>query len=189
MFHFRAMTTLPLLIRLEEASDAEAIERLHERAFGPGRFARTAFRLREGAGSRPDLCFTAHVGTYLVGSIRVSPICLARAPGLVLGPIAVEPAFMNRGIGHALIAASLDAARQSQDRLVILIGDEPYYRRSGFTKVPAGRLILPGPVDPERLLWLELVAGAFEGIAGTVTPAAGGDRDSQRPPPGPKATR
>jgi predicted N-acetyltransferase YhbS len=174
MFHFRAMTTLPLLIRREETSDAEAIERLHERDFGPGRFARTAFRLREGAGARPDLCFTAYVGTYLVGSIRVSPVSLGAAPGLMLGPVAVEPAFMNRGIGHQLIAASLEAAREAQDRLVILIGDEPYYRRSGFAKVPEGRLAMPGPVDPERLLWLELTPGAAEGVKGAVIPAEAG---------------
>ncbi|MFI5015572.1 MAG: GNAT family N-acetyltransferase [Hyphomicrobiales bacterium] len=167
------MTSLPLLIRREEPPDAEAIERLHERAFGPGRFARTAFRLREGAGSRPDLCFTAHVGTYLVGSVRLSPVTMGGVPGLMLGPVAVEPAFKSRGIGHALIAASLEAARQKGDCRVILVGDEPYYARSGFSKVPPGRLTLPGPVDPERLLWLALAPGAFEGITGPVMPAAG----------------
>jgi predicted N-acetyltransferase YhbS len=165
------MTILPLVISREDPSDAEAIERLHERAFGPGRFARTAFRLREGAAARPDLCFTAHVGTYLVGSIRLSPVTMGGAPGLVLGPIAVEPAFTSRGIGFDLIAASLEAAREKGDRRVILVGDEPYYRRSGFTQVPKGRLALPGPVDPERLLWLELEPGAFGGISGAVMPA------------------
>jgi predicted N-acetyltransferase YhbS len=165
------MTTLPLLIRREDASDAEAIERLHERAFGPGRFARTAFRLREGARVRAELCFTAHVGTYLVGSIRLSPVTMGGAPGLMLGPIAVEPAFTSRGIGFELIAAALDAARRKGDLRVILVGDEPYYRRSGFSKVPKGRLELPGPVDPDRLLWLELMPGAFDGISGAVLPA------------------
>jgi predicted N-acetyltransferase YhbS len=189
MYHFTTMTTLPLLIRREEQADAEAIERLHERAFGPGRFARTAFRLREGAGARPDLCFTAHVGTYLVGSIRLSPITLGGMPGLVLGPVAVEPAFMNRGIGHELIAAALDAARKAEDRLVILIGDEPYYRRAGFSKVPEGRLVMPGPVDPTRLLWLELVPGAAEATAGAVMPAEARGRDSPSPPSaGPRRT-
>jgi len=182
------MTTLPLLVRREEPTDAEAIEHLHERAFGPGRFARTAFRLREGAGSRPELCFTAHVGTYLVGSIRLSPITLGGTPGLMLGPIAVEPAFMKRGIGHALISASLEAARRERDRLVILIGDEPYYRRSGFSKVPTGRLAMPGPVNPDRLLWLELVPGACEGVAGPVTPAESAARDPNSHPADPRAT-
>jgi len=169
------MTTLPLLIRSEVPSDADAIERLHERAFGPGRFARTAFRLREGAVARPDLCFTAHVGTYLVGSIRLSPVSMGEAAGLVLGPVAVEPAFTSRGIGHSLIAASLAAASEAGDSRVILVGDEPYYVRAGFSRVPPGRLTLPGPVDPDRLLWLELVPGAFEGVAGAVMPAHAGN--------------
>jgi predicted N-acetyltransferase YhbS len=165
------MTTLPLLIRPENPADAEPIERLHERAFGPGRYARTAYRLREGAGQRPDLNFTAHVGTYLVGSVRLTPISMGGTPGLVLGPIAVEPAFMSRGIGYSLIEAALAAARDKGDSRVILIGDEPYYRRVGFTKVPPGRLTLPGPADPERLLWIELMPGAFDGVAGAVVPA------------------
>ena len=175
------MTTLPLLIRHEDISDREAIERLHERAFGPGRFARTAFRLREGAGERPDLCFTAHVSTYLVGSVRLSPIRIGSAPGLVLGPIAVEPEFKSRGIGQALIEAALEAARQAGDRFVILVGDEPYYQRSGFTKVPQGRLAMPGPVDPDRLLWLALAPDAFEGVSGAVIPAEAGERGVRSP--------
>ena len=69
-----AMTTLPLVIRPELAGDADPIERLHERAFGPGRFARTAFRLREGAPHLLDLSFTALVGTLLVGSVRLTPV-------------------------------------------------------------------------------------------------------------------
>ena len=91
------------------------------------------------------------------------------APGLVLGPIAVEPAFTSRGIGFDLIAAALDAAREKGDLRVILVGDEPYYRRSGFSKVPKGRLELPGPVDPaNRLLWLELGRAPSSGISGAV---------------------
>jgi predicted N-acetyltransferase YhbS len=167
------MTTLPLLIRPENAADAEPIERLHERAFGPGRFARTAFRLREGAGQRPDLNFTAHVGTFLVGSIRMTPVMMGGAPGLLLGPIAVEPAFTSRGIGYSLIEAALTAAREKRDSRVILVGDEPYYQRAGFTKVPPGCLTLPGPVDPERLLWMALTPGAFEGVAGALVSARG----------------
>jgi len=184
------MTTLPLLIRPEIATDAEPIERLHERAFGPGRFARTAFRLREGAGRRPDLNFTAHVGTFLVGSIRLTPVVMGGAPGLMLGPIAVEPAFMSRGIGYSLMEAALAAAREKGDSRVILVGDEPYYQRAGFSKVPPGRLTLPGPVDPERLLWMALTPGAFDGIAGAVVPARvrlSRGRDLSSPSDGPPA--
>ncbi|TDR87266.1 GNAT family N-acetyltransferase [Enterovirga rhinocerotis] len=162
------MTTLPLSILPERPEDAAPIERLHERAFGPGRFARTAFRLREGAEATPELCFTALVGTLLVGSIRLSPISLGEVPGLLLGPLAVDPAFEGRGIGAALIGRSLERAKADGHRLVILVGDEPYYARFGFARAPAGRLQMPAPVDPARLLAAELEPGALDGVAGQV---------------------
>ena len=164
------MTQLPLVIRPESALDAEPIERLHERAFGPGRFARTAFRLREGTSHRPELSFTALVGTLLVGSVRLAPVWAGEAPALVLGPLAVEPAFESRGIGGALIRRSLDAARAGGHALVLLVGDEPYYGRFGFKRVPPRQLALPGPVDPDRFLALELLEGALEGARGPVLP-------------------
>ncbi|WP_419951565.1 GNAT family N-acetyltransferase [Methylobacterium sp.] len=163
------MTSLPLVIRPERPGDADSIERLHARAFGPGRFARTAYRLREGALPMADLCFTALVGTYLVGSVRVAP-AEAGGPLLVLGPLTVDPSFGKRGIGGSLMQASLDAARAGRHGLVILVGDLPYYRRFGFAPVPPGRLLPPGPVDPARFLWLELRPGALETVSGIVRP-------------------
>lgn len=164
------MTELSLSIRPEAPGDADAIERLHERAFGPGRFARTAYRLREGASQDPALSFTANVGTLLVGSVRVSPIWAGRTPALVLGPLTVEPAFESRGIGAALMDRTLDAARGRGHALVLLVGDEPYYRGFGFRPIPPGRLVLPGPVDPTRFLACELVEGALAAARGPVKP-------------------
>jgi predicted N-acetyltransferase YhbS len=162
------VTELSLVIRPESPIDAEAIDRLHERAFGPGRFARTAFRLREGAPPLLDLSFTALVGTLLVGSVRLTPVSAGVGLALMLGPLTVEPAFEGRGIGAALMRRSLDAARQKGHRLVLLVGDEPYYRRFGFRRVPAGQLELPGPVNPERFLIAELVEGALADTKGMV---------------------
>ncbi|WP_375458145.1 GNAT family N-acetyltransferase [uncultured Enterovirga sp.] len=167
------MSDLALQIRPELPHDAGAIERLHERAFGPGRFARTAFRLRERALGTPELCFTALVGTLIVGSVRISPILIGADPALMLGPLAVEPAFEKRGIGAALIERALDTARAVGHRLVLLVGDEPYYARFGFRRAPAGRLVMPAPVDPARLLLAELVPGAVEEAAGRVAPMKG----------------
>jgi predicted N-acetyltransferase YhbS len=164
------MTDLSLSIRHETAVDDHAIEKLHERAFGPGRFARTAYRLREGVPHEGDLSFTAMVGTLLVGSIRMSRLRLGEAPGVLLGPIVVDPAFENRGIGMALVRRAVDAAKAAGHRLVLLVGDEPFYKRAGFKRVPNGRLAMPGPVDPARLLILELEDGAFEGVSGPVQP-------------------
>jgi predicted N-acetyltransferase YhbS len=87
---------------------------------------------------------------------------------LLLGPLTVEPPFRDRGVGLALIARALDEARAKGHRLVILVGDEPYYGKCGFKPVPKGRVAMPGPVDPERLLVAELASGAFDGISGSV---------------------
>jgi predicted N-acetyltransferase YhbS len=166
------MTDLSLAIRPENPGEADVIEKLHERAFGPGRFARTAFRLREGVPHEESLSFTALVGTLVVGSIRLTRIRIGAAEGLLLGPVTVEPAFMGRGIGMALVNRSVEAARAQGRRLVLLVGDEPFYGRVGFRRVPPGRLVMPGPVDPARVLILELQPGAFEGVSGSVAPIA-----------------
>ena len=162
------MSELAVHIRAEVPADREAIEHLHERAFGPGRFARTAFRLRERAPELPALSFTAVVGTLLVGNVRVSPLSIGPEPALALGPLAVEPAFEKRGIGAALMARALEAARSGGHTLMLLVGDEPYYGRFGFVRASAGKLQMPGPVDPARLLLAELAPGAIERASGKV---------------------
>ena len=164
-----SITILP-----ETADDAAPIERLHERTFGPGRLAKTAYRIRERAGHLLDLSFTARIGTLLVGSVRLTPIRVGKRRALLLGPLTIEPPFRGRGIGGALIARALVQARAHGHRLVVLVGDEPYYGRYGFQRVPAGRASMPGPVDPARLLVCELSEGAFEGVSGTIRPDDGG---------------
>lgn len=164
------MADLSLIISPEQPDDDAQIERLSERTFGPGRFARTAYRLREGHAHLLELSFTARIGTLLVGSVRLTPVLIGQAKALLLGPLTVEPPFRSRGIGRALIGASLDAAKQAGVKLVLLVGDEPYYGRLGFKKVPKGKVRMPGPVDPERVLIAELSPGAFEGVEGAVKP-------------------
>ena len=165
-----AMTDLSLTILPETADDALPIERLHERTFGPGRFARTAYRIREQLGHRLELSFTARIGTLLVGSVRLTPIRIGKTPALLLGPLTIEPPFRERGIGQALMERALDAARAKGHRLVVLVGDEPYYKKVGFKRIPKGRVILGGPVDYDRLLVAELAEGAFADVSGTVRP-------------------
>ena len=162
------MTDLSLTLTPLTPADLAAIEKLDERAFGPGRFARTAYRLREGVEPDPQLSFVAHVGTLLVGANRMTPITCGGEPALLLGPLTVDPPFRSRGIGEALMQKSMEAARAAGHKLVILVGDEPYYKRIGFKRVSMGRLSLPGPVDPARLLYCELVEGAFEGVSGAI---------------------
>jgi predicted N-acetyltransferase YhbS len=165
-----AMNDISLTILPETPEDAPAIERLHERTFGPGRYAKTAYRLREQGGHSLDVSFTARTGPLLVGSVRLSPIRIGETKALLLGPLTVEPAFRDRGVGQALIEHALKEARARSHRLVILVGDEPYYGKSGFKRVPPGRATMPGPVDPARLLVAELSAGAFESVSGPIRP-------------------
>jgi predicted N-acetyltransferase YhbS len=160
------MTELSLVLEPETPADAESILRLNERVFGPGRFARTAYRIREKTPADLSLSFVARVGTLLVGANAMTPILIGATPALLLGPLIVEPVFRSQGIGEALVTRSLAAAKAAGARLAILVGDEPYYARMGFKPTPLGRVVLPGPVDPARVLYCELAPGAFDGVSG-----------------------
>ncbi|MBI2713901.1 MAG: N-acetyltransferase [Rhizobiales bacterium] len=164
------MSELNVTILPETADDAEAVERLHERTFGPGRYARTAFRIREGRGHLLELSFTARIGTLLVGSLRLTPICIGETPALLLGPLTVEPPFRERGVGSALIKRALTDAGAKGHKLVVLVGDEPFYGKIGFKRIPKGQVKMPGPVDPARLLVAELKPGTFDGVSGLIRP-------------------
>jgi len=164
------MSELALTILPETLADALAIERLHERTFGPGRYAKTAYRLRERHGHLLELSFTARIGSLLVGSVRLTRICIGETKALLLGPLTVEPPFRGRGIGGALIARALADAKAKGHKLAVLVGDAPYYAKSGFKPIAKGQVKMPGPVDPARLLMAELQPGAFEGVAGMIRP-------------------
>ena len=162
------MNDISLTILPETPEDTVAIDRLNARTFGPGRFAKSAYRIREEVAHLLELSFTARVGTLLVGSVRLSPIVIGATPALLLGPLTVEPPFRDRGIGQKLIERALAAARDEGHRLVVLVGDEPYYGKASFKQIPKGMVAMPGPVDPARLLIAELVPGAFDGVSGMI---------------------
>lgn len=161
-----AITPPDIIIRLETPDDHDAIEALGASAFGPGRFSRAAFRLREGVESDPELCFSAFLRNRLVGSVRLTRIDLAGRLALVLGPLVVDPSERKLGIGRELMNRSLHAARHAGHEFVILVGDHAYYRTFGFERVPNGRITFPGPADPARILACELVQGVSENYHG-----------------------
>src|SRR5258708_32099470 len=164
------MSDLSLTILAEPATGAQPIDRLHERTFGLGRFVLSASRLREHVDPLLDLSFTARIGTLLVGSVRQLPVCIGDTKALLLGPLTVEPPFRSRGVGRALLDRALGDAKTKGHRLVVLVGDEPYYSRVGFKVIPKGRVSMPGPVDYKRLLVAELVEGAFTDVSGAIRP-------------------
>src|SRR3977135_2147360 len=113
----RLMNDLSLTILAETANDAQAIERLHERTFGPGRFVLSAYRLREHVDHLLDLSFTARIGTLLGGSGRQLPILVGDTKALLLGPLTVEPPFRKRGVGRVLLDRALKDAKARGHRV------------------------------------------------------------------------
>ncbi len=165
-------------IRPEIAADVPARERLLDKAFGKAqRRRKTSERIREGRLPAEGLAFTAlDEKGKLVGTIRLWDVLAGSAgPALLLGPVAVDCKRQGKGIGAALIVHALDAARARGHAAVILVGDAPYYQRFGFEEGLVADLHLPGPVDRNRFLGLELVPGALDGAEGLV--AASGRRD------------
>lgn len=156
-------------------ADIPAISRLHQTVFGPGRFVRSAYRVREGKGYLSRFCRLAQAGGRIIAALRLTPVCIGADGGAVLlGPIAVDPAFAGKGFGRRLISEALDEMRAAGVSLVILVGDEPYYGRFGFKPVAIGQITFPGPVNPARILACELSEGAlarYRGLIATEGPA------------------
>ncbi len=151
--------------------DQAEIEDLLDLSFGLGRRVKTSYRLREGQIAVDGLSFLVRDSALgLIGAISFWNLCIGHegVPALLLGPLAVHPDLQGRGVGRALMTRGLDKARELGHQLVILVGDRPYYSRVGFDIVPDGQLLMPGPVDPRRLLYLELTPGALAHVHGQV---------------------
>jgi predicted N-acetyltransferase YhbS len=149
------------------AHDAE-VDHINEEAFGPGRFARAAYKIREGGPHERALSFVAIHDGVVIASVRMTRIAAGEGRGLLLGPLAVRPAFKNLGIGRRLVAIAVESATKAGAAAVMLVGDEPYYGPLGFARIPRGRITMPRPVDPRRLLAREIVPGAAAGLTGEV---------------------
>ena len=157
----------PFAIRAERASDVVAREALLDACFGENRHLRTCQRLRDGRAPAEGLAFSAMADGCLVGTLRLWHVSAGGIPALMLGPLAVEASSRKLGVGTALMDHALAAAARGH-RAVILLGDAPYYARFGFSPEKMAELSLPGPFERDRLLGLELVAGALDGACGTI---------------------
>lgn len=155
-------------IDAEKPQDALAREALLDRVFGPGRHAKTCQRLRDGREPAQGLSFGAYHAGVLVGTLRFWSLRAGGHAALMLGPLAVEEAHRAFGIGGTLIRVGLARAAELGHKGVLLVGDEAYYARFGFSKPPVSRLVMPGPVDRARFLGLEFEPGALAHAAGAV---------------------
>ena len=161
MSHALALSPAVSRIEAETSADAERVEALVMAAFGPGRFAKTAERLREG--SRATVGFVARRDGRVIGSGRLWPVTVCETPALVRGPIAVDAGRHSDGLGAELVQACLEQARTLPVGGVLLVGDAAYFERFGFVGAPEA--ILPGPVDRRRVLWM---ATGVEQVSGPV---------------------
>lgn len=170
-----------MIITVEEPKHAAAIEALLDASFGPDRFNKTAYRLRDGVDSIPSLNLVAvdhdeHGREVVVGTIRYWPIQVGGiTQSILLGPIAVAAHLQGSGLGSKMIRMSLNKAVALGHQSVILVGDAPYYERFGFSRALTLGMEMPGPVDMNRLLGLELVEGALAGAAGMIGKPATAD--------------
>ena len=165
-----ALTTkaAPFAIRAERASDVAAREALLDACFGANRHTRTCQRLRDGRAPAEGLALSAVRQGRLVGTVRLWHVSVGGLQALMLGPLAVDDTCRGLGVGAALMDRALDIARHRGHAAVILLGDAPYYARFGFSGDKTGELSLPGPFERDRLLGLELRAGALDGAWGMI---------------------
>jgi predicted N-acetyltransferase YhbS len=175
MTAFQTQTALltgvaPLAIRSERAADIAAREALLDACFGLNRHLRTCQRLRDGRAPAESLALSALLDRRLVGTVRLWHVDAGGTRALLLGPLAVDPACRELGIGAALMRHALTIAAARGHGAVLLLGDAPYYARFGFSALKTGALALPGPFEPARLLGLELREGALDGVTGMIVP-------------------
>ncbi len=153
----------------EKPECAAGIDAVLDRAFGPGRHAKTSERVRErGARLEPSLSRIAlNDAGKVVGVCRIWTIG-AGANVFFLGPLAVDPAEQAAGLGLTLVRDAVTACRASGGSGVLLVGAERFFRPVGFTAIPKDRVQMPGPVDPTRFLWLELKPGGLDKVHGEI---------------------
>lgn len=155
----------------EIPDDLDEVEYLYDLAFAPGRTALSSYRLRDGVEPIAELSLVARDKyDILAGAIRFWPVLIGQEghTALLLGPVAVHPTRQGEGVGNLLISDSLERARNCGWSRVILVGDEPYYRRYGFARELAENLRFPPPTNPDRLLAKALVEGAFDDVSGMI---------------------
>ena len=141
------------VVRPATPADDAFMEELHAIAFGPGRFAKTAYRIRERFMIDPSLSLVAEVDGTACGSVWMTPINIGGLNGWMLGPLATHPNFRKLGAGKLLAREVTRRALERGDgHFVMLVGDRDYYCPLGWEPTALGSIQFPGPVDPTRVL-------------------------------------
>jgi len=159
---------IQMIIDLQHKSDETDVEKLLDLAFGPDRHSKAAYSFREGVPAIGDLSFVIRDGGKLIATLQFWPVQIKGQDVLLLGPIAVEPELQGKGYGIGLMRHGLERAKMLGYKRIVLVGDEPYYARLGFSRQMADNFTMEGQKDLSRLLALELEPGAFSGLAGAI---------------------
>lgn len=153
-----------ILIRPETPDDHPAIDAIIERAFGPGRYAKSSERLREGNAPLWGVGMAALEAGRPIGCARMWPVMVGERRVAFLGPLAVEAEARKHGIGADLVNAACAAAAAAGFEAVLLVGDMPFFSRCGFAVASGVRM--PTPTDARRILVKALVPGGADGLEG-----------------------
>ncbi len=166
------MLSVTYSIKRTKVNDTNQVSLLCDNVFGPGRFSKTAFRIRENYKGHDDYGFCAWSGEQLIGAIHFTPILIGQIPsGYLLGPLVVSPSYSGQRLGLKLIDHGINQALSDKAQLILLVGDYAYYNKVGFEIVPRHKLKFPGPVDPSRLLFKELQRDSLQALSGLVQAA------------------
>lgn len=157
-----------ITIRDEIATDIPAREALLDRCLGERRTAKSSERLREGRLPAEGLALSAERDGELLATVRLWHVEANGVPVLLLGPLAVKPELQGEGLGKAMMREALWRAACRGHGAVVLVGDAPYYARFGFDPALTRELAMPGPVERERFLAIELRDGALDGASGVL---------------------
>lgn len=166
----------PIRLRLEEPADHALVERITYEAFkevpeAEGDEALLAHLLRGCESFVPELDFVAEVDGRLIGNImytrsRVVGEGGVEWPTLTFGPVSVLPAFQGKGVGALLIRHTLDIARSSGFRAVLIFGHETYYPRFGFESAEKYNITTADGKNFPAFMALPLYEGALDGVRG-----------------------
>ena len=144
-------------IRQISNEDNDKIIKLLHKSFGPGRFARSVYRLREKNDRDTEFSYIYELNNQILSSISYYKTFLNNdINGLLLGPLAVDPEHRGKGYGVELVKYTIALIKKTMAYdFILVIGDYHYYEKFGFKKIN-NTFSFYGPVNSEKVLILPL---------------------------------
>jgi predicted N-acetyltransferase YhbS len=144
-------------IRQISNEDNDKIIKLLYKSFGPGRFARSVYRLREKNDRDTEFSYIYELNNQILSSISYYKTFLNNdINGLLLGPLAVDPEHRGKGYGVELVKYTIALIKKTMAYdFILVIGDYHYYEKFGFKKIN-NTFGFYGPVNSEKVLILPL---------------------------------